>query len=361
MKATPLASVHEALGARMIDFGGWNMPVQYKGILEEVETVRNRAGLFDLCHMGRFWIEGTGAEAGLQATLTNDVTTMKEGQIRYSLLCDAQGKILDDILVYKANRERFFMVVNASNTEKDFTWIQKSLGGQDATVRDETESLAMIALQGKGSAATLQPHLEGDLGDLKYYRFFATKGFGFELLVSRTGYTGEDGFELYYPVAEAEAVWNALMESGREHGLEPIGLGARDTLRLEAGMPLYGHEISADHDPIEAGLGWAVKLDKDFIGRDALQKVKEAGPSRRLCGFVSDGQRIPRQGHAILEGDEVVGEVCSGTLSPTLDRRIATGYVPTRLAETGTKLALQIRKDRQPLEVVPLPFYKRSS
>lgn len=343
----------------MIDFGGWDMPVQYTSILEEAQTVRSQAGLFDLCHMGRFWIEGEAAEAGLQWALTNDVVTMKAGQIRYSLLCNEKGRILDDILVYKETPRRFFMVVNASNTEADLEWLRRQIESRGARVRDVTGELAMIALQGRHSETILQPFIDGSLSDLGYYRFFGTQGFGMDLHVSRTGYTGEDGFELYYPIAEGERVWNEVLEAGRPLGMAPIGLGARDTLRLEAGMPLYGHEISEEHDPLEANLGWAVKLSKDFVGRDALAETRERGSERKLCGFISDGPRIPRQGQAILQGDEVVGEVCSGTLSPTLNQRIATGYVPRDLSEIGTELSLQARRERQPLRVVPLPFYKR--
>ncbi len=362
MKQTPLKKIHEKAGARLVPFGGWNMPLQYRPILEEARKVRSEVGLFDLCHMGRFEVQGPGAEAFLQHCLTNDLTKIKKGLIRYALLCKEDGGVLDDVLVYHAadEEDRFFVVVNASNTEKDWNWFQEQKQSFDCELRDRTQELAMIALQGRNSAKVLQEITTLDLEGLGYYKWAPGKVLGFDAEISRTGYTGEDGFEIYFPVAKAEETWNALMEKGHPHGIWPIGLGARDTLRLEAGMSLYGHELTEDINPLEAGLQWAVKLGTDFIGRDALKKIKEEGPKRKLVGLKLEGKRVPRQGYPVLAGEETVGEVASGTYSPILEGNIATAFVPRDLDETREDLRVQIRNTQAKARVTPLPFYKRN-
>ena len=361
MKQTPLRTIHEEAGARLVPFGGWNMPLQYRPILEEARKVRAEVGLFDLCHMGRFEVQGPDAEAFLQRCLTNDISKIKPGFIRYALLCKEDGGVLDDVLVYHAanQEDRYFVVVNASNTEKDWNWLQEHRSGFDCELRDRTAELAMIALQGRHSAKVLQEISELDLGTLGYYKWAPAKVLGFDAEISRTGYTGEDGFEIYFPVEKAEETWKALVDKGSPFGLWPIGLGARDTLRLEAGMSLYGHELTEDINPLEAGLQWAVRLKTDFIGRDALQKIKEEGPKRKLVGLRIEGKRVPRQGYPVLAGEEMVGEVASGTYSPTLEGNIATAFVPSDLDESREDLSVQIRNSRAKARVSPLPFYKK--
>ena len=364
MKPTPLTDRHVALGARMTDFGGWNMPLQYGPILEEVRRVRQQGGLFDLSHMGRLRIAGPQAVELCDRLLTNRIASMKPGQIRYGLLCRDSGMPLDDVLSYREEGDGVSLVVNASNAERDVAWIREHANGYDAQLSDHTDELAMLALQGPISEAVLQRVTEDlDLSDVGYYRFDSGTVCGVEdVRVSRTGYTGEDGFEVYLPAGESVRAWDELLAAGEADGLAPIGLGARDTLRLEAGMPLYGHEISDELNPIEAGLAFGVSFHKKKVGTlgfAALKGFRDA-PTRRLVGLTTPGPRVPRQGHELFLGDEPVGFVCSGSVSPTLGTNVATGYVPLALAEPGTRLELDLRGRRQPLEVVELPFYSRS-
>jgi aminomethyltransferase len=345
----------------MVPFGGWEMPVQYTSILEEARAVRRTGGIFDLCHMGRLTFDGPEAEAVLQMLVTNDVTKIKPGVIRYALLSREDGGVLDDVLVYRdpETPASFFVVVNASNTDKDLAWMRQH-AGQKCRITDRTAELAMLALQGPASLAVLAPLVAADLASLGYYKWLHGRLGDLECDISRTGYTGEDGFELYFPVARAGEVWDRLLESGRPHGLIPVGLGARDTLRLEAGMALYGHELTEDINPLEAGLDWAVKLDKPFLGRDALVEVQRRGPRRRLIGLVTDSRRVPRQGYPVLAGDREVGWIASGTFSPFLEKNIATAFVTPEHAAPGTDLAFRVRDAAEAARVVPLPFYKRS-
>ncbi len=360
---TPLRSRHEALGARMVPFGGWNMPVQYAPILDEARLVRSKVGLFDLCHMGRFTFEGPDAETLLQKVLTNDLSKIKPGVIRYALICKEDGTVIDDVLVYRDpdTHGDFFLVVNASNIDKDMAWIVSHAGDLDCKITDRSQELAMLALQGPRSVDTLQKVCDVDLSSLGYYKWTYGKVLGIDCSISRTGYTGEDGFEVYFPQARVEEFWDELLEAGTEFGIAPIGLGARDALRLEAGMSLYGHEIDESIHPLEAGLSWAVRLGKDFIGRDALARIKEEGLSRKLVGFLCEGKRVPRQGYDIASKSDKVGFVCSGTWSTVKDAPIATGYLPLRLAEAGTRVDIMVKDKIIPAEVVPLPFYKRES
>jgi aminomethyltransferase len=362
MRKTSLHDLHVEAGARLVDFGGWRMPVQYGPILDEVRAVREACGLFDLGHMGRFHVVGPDAVALVDRVATNHVAKIPVGAIRYSLLLNDDGYPIDDILVYREEQD-VYLVVNASNAERDLAWIRAHANGLDAEVRDQTAETAMVALQGRHSVEILQRVTEDcTVSDIKYYRF----GFGTvcgipNVRLSRTGYTGEDGFEVYVPDAEAPRVWQALLEAGSDLGLRPIGLGARDTLRLEAGMPLYGHEIDEQQDPLEAGLAFGIALtnDKgDFVGRAPLE-ARAANPSQRLVGITTDGKRAPRQGYALFLGDEEIGRVCSGSISPTIETNIGSAYVRLGLDEAGRELEMDIRGKRQPVTVVELPFYNR--
>lgn len=367
MHETALASIHTALGARMVPFAGWNMPVQYRGILDEARTVRSAAGLFDLGHMGRVRVHGPQAEAYLQKLQTNDAVAIPAGRIRYSMILDEKGLTQDDILVYRnptgsslANGG-FFVVINAGNTPRDLAIMHATAKGFDVAVEDWTGKLGMIAIQGPKSQTITQRLCQADLSQLKYYAWCETEVCGEPMTVSRTGYTGEDGFEIYVPNGREKDVWNAFFEAGTGEGLQPIGLGARDTLRHEAGMPLYGHEIDETTNPLEAGLDWAVKMNHDFTGKAALERVTAAGGTgRKLVGITTTSKRCPRQGYPIVAGGQQVGHVCSGNVSPTLDTNIATAYVRQDLATPGTKLEFAVRDKGEPCVVVPMPFYKRA-
>jgi aminomethyltransferase len=362
MRKTVLHARHLAAGAKCIDFGGWDMPLQYGPILEEVSRVRESVGLFDLGHMGRVSVVGPERVELVDRVATNRVAKVPEGAIRYGLLCREDGNPIDDVLVYRGPDE-VFVVVNASNRERDLAWMREHGAGFDAEVRDLTDEQAMLALQGQKSEATLQKLTDVELSELGYYRFThgAVNGVA-DVRISRTGYTGEDGFELYLPQDRAEALWDALLEAGAEFGIGPIGLGARDTLRLEAGMPLYGHEISDELNPVEAGLIFGVSLHKSkagTIGYDALARIK-ADPQRRLVGLTTPGPRVPRQGHPLLHGDRQVGFVCSGSVSPTLDAKIASAYVELGLDVPGQTLEVDFGSRRQTALVQELPFFSRT-
>lgn len=356
---TPLSSLHEALGARMVPFAGYWMPIQYTSILDEARHVRKASGLFDLCHMGRFWLQGDDVIEQVDRLVTSNIRSMKDGMIRYGLLTREDGTIIDDILAYR-EPDGIFLCVNAANRARDLAWIQTHLAGTGTEVRDLSDDLAMIAIQGPASVEVARHVCAEDPGALGYYRLKRTKVLDDDgVMVSRTGYTGEDGFEFYVPTASAEALWKALTEAGGEGEVLPIGLGARDTLRLEAGMPLYGHEIDDSTTPIEAGLGWAIDKSYGFVGGDAIRQVAEEGASRRLVGFICEGKRVAREGYPVLCGDDVVSDVRSGTQSPTLDRPIGTAYLPSTIPSTGAALAVDCRGTRAPIEIVDLPFYKR--
>ena len=363
MKRTSLHAIHEELGAKMVDFGGWSMPLQYGPILDEGRTVRTQCGLFDLGHMGRFQVQGPAAVELTDRVCTNHVAKVPAGGIRYSLLCNEDGFPLDDLLFYR-EENGVYLVVNASNTERDLAWIRERTSDLDAEVVDETPDTAMLALQGPASQDILSKVVaDFDLASLKYYRFgFATVCGLANTRVSRTGYTGEDGFELYLPNDEGPRVWKELLKAGAEHGSAPIGLGARDVLRLEAGMALYGHEIDESSNPMEAGVDFAISFTEekgDYVGRAALE-AHGANKKRRLVGVTTAGKRVPRQGYALYQGDREVGVVCSGGVSPTLDTNIGSAYVELGCDQEGTELELDIRGKRQPCSVTELPFYSRT-
>jgi len=360
MKKTPLNSVHRALGARMVPFGGWDMPVQYSGVIEEHLAVRGAAGLFDVSHMGEIEVRGPDAEAFLQHLLINDVSRLSDAQVQYSAMCYPDGGTVDDLTLYRFSPERFLLCVNASNTDKDFDWIRQVLGDSafaDVELSNRSEEFGQLALQGPRAPEILALLTEAELGSLRYYHFTEGEIAGVPAIVSRTGYTGEDGFEIYFPAEQAEKLWNALMEAGSPLGLLPIGLGARDTLRLEKKFALYGHELSSEVSPLEGGIAWITKLDKgDFVGRDALMAQKSAGIPRRLVGIAMLESGIPREGYPLFDGERQVGRVTSGTMSPCLRKGIAIALVESDFASVGTALQVGIRSRKLACEVVKTPF-----
>lgn len=352
LRHTPLNEVHKAAGARMVEFGGWEMPVQYSGVLVEHRAVRTKAGLFDLSHMGELFVSGPEAFDALQAVTTNDLSTLEVGQAQYTLLCVPSGGILDDILVYR-QAEGYLLVVNAANTHKDLAWLQENLKG-DVRVEDRGPQTALIALQGPLAEQILQSVTSATMDGLYGFEWMDGNVAGVPSIISRTGYTGEDGFELYFPSDEAASVWEALMAAGTPLGMLPVGLGARDTLRLEARLTLYGNDIDEGTTPFEAGLGFFVKLDKpNFIGRESLLAQKEAGVSRRLVAFVVEGRGIPRPGYSICdEQGTPIGTVTSGSFSPTLEKDIGMGYVKTSVAKPGSRLFIDIRGKARPAGII---------
>ncbi len=359
LKRTPLFDLHRELGAKLIDFGGWEMPVQYSGILEEHKAVRERVGLFDVSHMGEFDVTGPDALACLQRLTPNDVSKLADGRIQYSAFLTEKGTFVDDLLVYRKAADAYLIVVNASNTPKDFAWAT-SHGRADVHMADRSADYALIAVQGPKAAALLSRLSQPDPSDLPYYGFRDAEVCGLPTLVSRTGYTGEDGFEVYCRPEDAARIFRRLLEEGREFGILPCGLGARDTLRLEAKMALYGNDIDDTVTPWEADLGWVVKLSKgDFIGRDALVAQKEAGVPRKLVGFEMVDRGIARHGYAAKTAAGP-GIVTSGTHSPTLGRPIGLGLLPAAASATGTEFHVDIRGRDAAARVVPTPFYKRS-
>jgi aminomethyltransferase len=358
---TPLHAAHQRAGARLVPFAGWEMPVQYTGVIDEHRAVRTAAGLFDVSHMGEVLVTGSGAEAFLQGLTPNDVSKLAVGRAHYSGLLTERGTYVDDLLVYRLAEDVFLLVVNASNRVADLEWIRGRVSGEEVRVEDVSDDYALLALQGPAAITILATVADADHSGLRYYAFARGKVAGREALISRTGYTGEDGFELYVAPEAAEAVWEALLAAGRDRGLVPAGLGARDTLRLEAAMALYGHELDRDTTPWEAGLDWVVKMGKgDFVGRPALARQKDEGPARALAGFEVEGRGIARQGHAVLLGDEVVGRVTSGTFSPTFERALGLAWVPAGMAEPGRRIDIEVRGRRLPARLVETPFYKRS-
>ena len=343
----------------MVEFGGWEMPVQYGGLIEEHTAVRTRAGLFDVSHMGEVEVRGANALDLCQQLTANDVSRIKPGQAQYNLLLNENGGVVDDILIYRLEADHFLICVNASNTDKDFQWIRERSGSQ-AEVEDASSRYVQLALQGPCAENILQRLTPLRLGEIKTFHFAFGQVAGIHCLVARTGYTGEDGFELYCDPAAGESLWDALMEAGKEDGLEPAGLGARDTLRLEPAYPLYGHELDDSTTPLEARLEWVTKFSKgSFIGRDALARQKEEGVKRRLVGLEMTESGIARGGYSILRQGETIGRVTSGTKSPTLGRAIAMGYVRTERSEIGSPLDVEIRGRAVGARVVALPFYRR--
>ncbi len=360
LKRTPLYEKHVAAGARLVPFAGWEMPVQYTGVLEEHRAVREAVGLFDVSHMGEIIVRGRDAEAYLQRLTPNNVAQLTPGRAHYSGLLTDAGTYIDDLLIYRMAPAEFLVVVNAANTDKDFAWMESRRQG-DVELDNASDRYALLALQGPRAVETLAPLVDPAVLDLKYYRFTQGTVAGRPALISRTGYTGEDGFELYMDPGEAPRTWDELVEAGASSGLLLAGLGARDTLRLEAGMALYGHDIDDTTTPLEAGLDWVVKLDKgDFIGRQVLVNQQREGIARKLVGFELEERGIAREGCKVMAEGKEVGKVTSGTFAPTLERAIGMTYLPLALAEPGTEIAVEVRGKRRAARVVALPFYRRS-
>ncbi len=362
LKKTPLNAAHRALGAKMVDFGGWDMPVQYPaGIIAEHQAVRNQAGLFDVSHMGELRVKGPDALKFLDWLTPNAVAALVGGQIHYTGFLTERGTFVDDLLIYREAGDDFLLVVNAGNIDKDFAWVKEKAAGFQVTVTDDSDATGQVALQGPKAEAILQGLTDLTLADIAYYWFKRGKVAGLPCLVSRTGYTGEDGFEIYCRAADSEAIWSAVLEAGKGKGLIAAGLGCRNTLRLESKMALYGHEISDEIHALEAGLGWTVKLDKgEFLGRGALQDAKDAGLPRRLAGFrMLEKRDIARDGMAVVKDGAQVGFVTSGAPSPTLGQNIGLALVTSGDAKVGTRILIEIRGKAAEAEVIPTPFYKR--
>jgi aminomethyltransferase len=360
---TPLTEVHRELGARLIEFGGWLMPVQYGSILEEHRAVRERVGLFDLSHMGELHVEGPDAGAALAAALVTNPPSLAVGRAQYSMICMPDGGVIDDLIVYRLAESRFLVVANAGNAATVSDTLAERLERYKAVLDDRSLATGLLAVQGPLSAGVLGPLTDVDLRALRYYAIAEGVVAGIPAMVARTGYTGEDGFEVFIDTSRTAELWTILLAGVRSAGGLPVGLGARDTLRLEAGMPLYGNELDLRTTPYEAGLGRVVKMDKrgDFVGRAALEKVARDGPSRALVGLVVEGRGIARHGHPVWVGERRTGIVTSGTQSPTLGVPIAMAYVAPGDAEPGTVVDVEIRAARVPARVVALPFYRRQA
>jgi aminomethyltransferase len=357
---TPLHDAHVRAGARIVEFAGWDMPVQYAGILEEHAAVRTAVGLFDVSHMGEVVFRGPKALSALQGAFTNDLAGVADGQAQYGCLCREDGGIVDDVVVYRRAADDLLVCVNAANRQKDFDWLAAHAAG--AEVRNESDEWAQLALQGPKAAALLQRHCDVNLSQVRTYRFASGQVLGRGCLVARTGYTGEDGFELFCRPADATALWDGLLEQGRPEGIQPCGLGCRDSLRLEMAYRLYGSDMDDGTTPLEAGLAWVVKLDKgEFVGRDALRRQKEAGLSRKLVGFQLTGAGIARHGYPVVQDGRAIGVVTSGTRSPSLGTSIGLAYVPPALAAEGSTFAVDIRGRPVAAKVVKTPFYTRQA
>jgi aminomethyltransferase len=357
LKRTPLHAAHVRLGARMIPFGGWDMPVQYAGIVEEHRTVRSAVGCFDVSHMGEFELRGPDALRALQRLTTNDVSALEIGQVQYSLLCYEDGGIVDDLTLYRLTDDHYMMTVNASNIDKDWAWVSRHLDGR-VEARNVSGETGLIAVQGPHAARLVGRLADVDVPAIGYYHFRRGRVAGVPGIVSRTGYTGEDGFELYLPATGTEEVWERLLAEGKGDGVAPIGLGARDTLRLEMKYALYGNDIDETTNPLEAGLGWVVKPAKGpFLGRDAIERIRAAGLSRRLVGLEMVDRAVARHGYPILHDGAAVGVVTSGSYGPSVDRYIGIGYVPAALAAVGSTIAVEVRGRGHAARVVKTPFH----
>ncbi|MEW9049655.1 MAG: glycine cleavage system aminomethyltransferase GcvT [Neobacillus sp.] len=362
LKRTPLFEVYKEYGGKTIDFGGWELPVQFSSIKDEHEAVRTKAGLFDVSHMGEVEVKGPDSLQYLQKMLTNDISKLKNGGAQYTAMCYDNGGTVDDLLVYKLTDNHYLLVVNASNIEKDYKWLEDHLEG-DVLIDNLSEKMAQLAVQGPLAEQVLQK-LAGDtnLADIGFFKFQQEVEInGKQALISRTGYTGEDGFEVYCDAADAVELWKAILDAGIEEGILPCGLGARDTLRFEATLALYGQELSADISPLEAGIGFAVKLNKevDFIGKEALKQQKEQGVSRKLVGIEMIDRGIPRHGYPVFKDEEQIGEVTTGTQSPTLKKNIGLILIKKEFAALESEVEVEIRGKRLKAKIVPTPFYKR--
>ena len=358
LKATPLLGLHKELGAKLVPFVGWNMPIQFAGVLSEHTCVRERVGLFDVSHMGEIEVKGKDAKKFLQFLLSNNVEKMFDGSILYSLMCYETGGVVDDLLAYRFSENHYFLCVNASNSDKDYDWIARHASSFNVNIKNTSSETSQLALQGPDAKNVLQSLCDISLDDLSYYNFRRGMVNNVESLISRTGYTGEDGFELYLSPEKVSEVFRSLMEQGRLYGIQPIGLGARDTLRIEMGYPLYGNEIDNNPTPLDAGLGWVIKFDKgEFLGRGSLLKQKEQGsPRRKLVGLKLLTRGVPRAHYQVFKNGESVGEVTSGTFSPTLNTGVGLCYVSSEYSDIGNHLDVKIRDQLVATEVIQLPF-----
>jgi len=361
MKDTSLSQVHIDLGAKMVPFAGFNMPVQYEGVIAEHLTVRNGVGVFDVSHMGEFLVEGPKALQLIQKVTSNDASSLTIGQAQYSCLPNETGGIVDDLIVYRVKEETYLLVVNASNIEKDWDWISKYNKQIGATLRNLSDDYSLLAIQGPKAVEAMQSLTSVDLSAIKYYHFEVGGFAGIEhVIISATGYTGSGGFEIYCKNSEVKQVWDKVFEAGKSYGIKPIVLGACDTLRLEMGFCLYGNDIDDSTSPLEAGLGWITKFTKDFVNAEGLKAQKKIGLKRKLVGFELLDKGIPRHGYDIVDAEgKAIGIVTSGTQSPILNKGIGLGYVPSEYATEGTEIHIQIRKNALPARVVKLPFYKK--
>ncbi len=359
MKRTPLYEAHKKMGAKIIQFAGFEMPVQYKGIIEEHLAVRQKAGMFDVSHMGEIFIEGKDAAKFVDYITTNDALNMPAGRAHYAALTTEKGTFVDDLLVYRFDENHYLLVVNAANIEKDYKWILEKSKDFSVEVSNKSDEIAQIAVQGPKAREIVQQITDYDLSTIKYYRFVRTKVLGEEAIVSRTGYTGEDGFEIYVDAPVAEKIWWALVEAGKPYELQPAGLGARDTLRLEAGMLLYGNDMDETITVLEADLEWVIKWDKDFIGKEALLKQKEEGLKKKIVGFEMIDRGIPRHGYKVFVDGKEFGIVCSGSFAPYLKKNIGNTYLPVDKTEVGTEFEIDIKGKRARAKVVERPFYSR--
>ena len=358
MKKTKLYNVHQNLGAKLVDFAGYQMPIQYSSIIEEHKTVRSSVGVFDVSHMGEIFIRGEKALEFVQHITTNNAQKLNNGRVQYSAMCYEDGGIVDDLLVYRLSENEFMLVVNASNKDKDYEWMKKN-NEFDVEIVDESDEYTLLAVQGPDSKKVIQKICDADLEGLDYYHFFESECAGVDMIVSRTGYTGELGYELYFKGDDkaAEQVWNKTFEAGAEFNIKPVGLAARDSLRLEMGFCLYGNDIDKTTNPIEAGLGWITKLKKgDFIGRDVLLKVKEEGAKRKLVPMLTEDRAFPRHGYEITSNGSKIGYITSGTVSPILNKPIALGYVDKEYANEDSAVNFLIRDKEIPAKIVKLPF-----
>ena len=361
LKKTPLNAAHRALGGKMVDFGGWDMPVQYRaGVIEEHMATRTRAGLFDVSHMGEIWVEGADAIDFVNSLTTNDVTKLVDGQAHYSALTNESGGVVDDLLVYRFGPEKLLLVVNAGTTDKDWDWITSHKGDFGVVLTNASTDYCQIAIQGPKAVEILQKLTDTELEPIKYYHFTTGHVDGVEAIISRTGYTGEDGFEVYAAADKADQLWNKMLETGAEYGILPAGLAARNTLRLESAMSLYGHELGDDISTFEANLGWITKMDKPaFTGKGALADLKTAGIKRKLVGFEMREPGIARDGFDVYIEDQKVGEVTSGSPAPFLKKNIGLAFVAPEFAKTGQEIRIDVRGKKLLAEIVPTPFYKR--
>ena len=361
LKKTPLNEVHRNLGGKMVDFGGWDMPVQYTaGVIAEHLATREKAGLFDVSHMGEIWVEGEDAIAFVNHLTTNDVAKLVDGQAHYSALTNENGGVIDDLLVYRFNENKLLLVVNAGTQDKDWEWISSHKADYKVDLRHVSVEFCQIAIQGPKAVEILQKLTDSDLSSVKYYHFQEGAVDGVPAILSRTGYTGEDGFEVYADASKAVQLWNKILETGADEGILPCGLAARNTLRLESAMSLYGHELSDEISPLEANLGWICKLNKgDFIGREPMAKLKEEGLKRKLVGFEVTDKGIARDEHEVFINDEKVGVVTSGSPAPFLKKNIGLAFVPAEFANIGQEITIDVRGRKLAAVVVPTPFYKR--